>query len=534
MKKVYLIIILISLYLQVDGQTKSETITGRVSFITSQNYYVKFISTEGILSGDTLYQPSDNNLIPVLVVRNLSSTSCVCSIIADISLPIDHIIIAKKRVTVIQPEEKAQVEKNPDELPEVAMEDLTKAIQTTEKKKYRISGSVAANSYSDFSGTGASNSQRFRYTFSFNARHTAESGLSFDTYISFKHNIDNLSDVKSDIFTALKIYSISACYDLKNSLLITLGRKINQRISNIGPIDGLQVEKSLGKFAVGAVTGFRPDYSDYGFNFSLFQFGGYASYDTRSEKGYTGTSVAFMEQMNTWKTDRRFVYIQHSNTILKNVSLLSSFEIDLYKLEDDVPKSTIDLTGAYVSLRYSVKRFTISGSYDARKNVMYYETYKTYLDRILETETRQGYRLDAGYRITNKLNLGIRSGYRFMKSDPHPSENIGAYISFSQIPGLKMSALASGTYIKSNYMEGLTTGFNLSGDYLNGKLQAAVGYHFSDFKLPESSVKIIQNTGEVSLSVLPVTNLFLSAIYEGTVENKDLYNRLYLQIRFRF
>src|SRR5512136_2314120 len=113
MKKAYLIFILITVCLQVNGQTGAENITGRVSFITSQNIYVKFTSTEGISPGDTLYQPSGNNLIPALVVRNLSSTSCICSLLADISLATDHLIVAKRSVAVIQPEEKVPAEPEP-------------------------------------------------------------------------------------------------------------------------------------------------------------------------------------------------------------------------------------------------------------------------------------------------------------------------------------------------------------------------------------------------------------------------------------
>ncbi|MFH0841978.1 MAG: hypothetical protein V1903_05075 [Bacteroidota bacterium] len=533
MRKTYLILYLIAANLQGIAQKEPENITGRISFISSQNVYVKFSSTDGISAGDTLMLPAENKMIPVLIVRNLSSTSCVCYNISDISLTTDHLIVAKKRNGLTESEENTVAADSAKPIP-VVRDNLTGIAPAAEKKKYKITGTISANSYSDFSGTAASDLQRFRYTFSLNARHSEESGFQFNSYISFKHETGNPAAIKENIFNALKIYSLSAGYDIGNSLHLALGRKINPKISNIGSVDGFQAEKSFGKFTMGTVAGSRPDYSDYGFNFSLFQFGGYVSYETRSTNWYSSTSIAFMEQMNKQKTDRRFLYFQQSGRFLKYFYLLGTFEIDLYKLENNLPINTFDLTGAYLSLRYMVKKFNVSGSYDARRNVIYYETFKTYIDRILDTGTRQGYRLDASYRLTDKIILGMRSGYRFMKSDPRPSGNLGGYLTISQIPVLNISATLRGTYLRANYMNGFTAGVELSGDYLQGKLQAFAGYHLSDFTLPENSVSVIQNTGETGLSLLLSRNLFAGVNYEVTLEETDLYNRIYLQMRYRF
>ena len=107
-----------------------------------------------------------------------------------------------------------------------------------------------------------------------------------------------------------------------------------------------------------------------------------------------------MQQMNGSNIDRRFIYFQHSNSIIKNLYFIGTLEADLYKMTVDTVNNTektsgtFDLTGIFLSLRYRLSdRFSISGSYDARKNVIYYETYKTYVDRLLEDQMRQGYRL---------------------------------------------------------------------------------------------------------------------------------------------
>jgi hypothetical protein len=90
--------------------------------------------------------------------------------------------------------------------------------------------------------------------------------------------------------------------------------------------------------------------------------------------------------MNRSATDRRFLYFQHSGSPVKNLYYSGSFEIDLYKLENDVPKSTLDLTGAYLSLRVNVaKGFSLSGSYDARKNVIFMKHLKPSPTEFLRT-----------------------------------------------------------------------------------------------------------------------------------------------------
>ena len=57
-------------------QSDEKIITGTVSYISSQNIYVKFESTEGIEIGDTLFFQNNSNIIPAIVVEYKSSGSC--------------------------------------------------------------------------------------------------------------------------------------------------------------------------------------------------------------------------------------------------------------------------------------------------------------------------------------------------------------------------------------------------------------------------------------------------------------------------
>jgi hypothetical protein len=180
------------------------------------------------------------------------------------------------------------------------------------------------------------------------------------------------------------------------------------------------------------------------------------------------------------------------------------------------------------------KNFTLTGSYDARKNVMYYESFKTSIDSLFEKEIRQSFRLQAYYRITKNMTFGLESSYRFLKSDPHPSKNIYGYLTYYRIPGLNISGTISATFLESNYLNGKIIGVNISHDLLKGKFQTSLGYRYVDYKLPESLQNIIQNIGEMNVYWQFSRDISISVNYEGTFEKSDIYNRVYLQIRKRF
>lgn len=535
MKKIFAILWFFLAVIGLDAQQSAENLIGRVSFISSQNIYVKFKSTSGISPGDTLFLSSGDKLIPALIVNNLSSVSCLCNSITDQNIPVDHIIIARSRSvkTSNEPDEKIIVK---ERVP--AQEYVTDSVshQTARpERRQNIRGSISLNSYSDFSNTEVPASQRFRYTFSLNADNVSGSRLSLESYISFRHKSGEFQEVKDDIFNALKIYNLSLRYDMNKSTSFSFGRRINPRISSMGALDGIQFEKSMNSFSFGILAGSRPGYKNYSVDPSLFQYGGYLAFSTGNNGGNSETSLAYIEQTNNFKTDRRFLYFQHSNTFIKSLWFFSTVEMDLFKLENEVRSTMLDLTGTYFSLSYRITRnLSVSGSYDARKNVMYYETYKSYVDRLLEKELRQGFRLSGRWRFSDYMIVGLQSGYRFLKSDPHPSRNVYGYFTYTRVPVVNLSATISGSYLESSYLISKIAGLTLLKDFPGGKIQTGMGYSFVDNTLAESQSDLIQHIGEINLYWLFSKTLSLSVNYEGTFEPDGSFNRIYLQLRNRF
>ena len=78
MKKIVFLSVILLIMMGVRAQKADTLVKGNISYLTSQNVYVKFQSTRGIKTGDTLLIDQNGKPTPALVVRSLSSMSCVC------------------------------------------------------------------------------------------------------------------------------------------------------------------------------------------------------------------------------------------------------------------------------------------------------------------------------------------------------------------------------------------------------------------------------------------------------------------------
>jgi hypothetical protein len=403
------------------------------------------------------------------------------------------------------------------------------------KDKQKATGSIAASGYSNFSNTDAANSYRFQYMLSLNVRNIANSKISAESYISFRHEKDKWNLVQDNIFQALKIYNLSIKYDNGKHTQLVLGRKINPRISSIGAIDGAQFEYKWNHISLGAIVGSRPSNIDYSFDFSLPQYGAYVSHHATNSMGEMQSSLAIIEQMNTSKTDRRFVYFQHSNSLLKKMFFFGSVEVDLYKKISDKPENTLSLSSTYLSLRYKpFKRLSLSASYDNRKNVIYYETYKSYINQIIDIEARQGVNFQVNYYTLESISFGIRTGYHFPNKNAKESRNLYGYITYGKIPFFGLSTTVAGNYLETGYINGKILNLNIARDFFQDKLYTDGGYQWVNYSFYGNEITMKQHVINLSVSWRFYKNYSISANYEKTFENSDQYNRLMVQIRRRF
>jgi len=521
--------------LGLKGQSAAKAYEGSVSFISSQNVYVKFKSTKHISVGDTLFIEQMGQLIPALKVNNLSSISCVCDPISSIKLSIGDKLISKKQ---IQKEVKTvESIKKTEEKPIISTPSSVVPIVKDKEyiNKQDVHGRFSVASYSNFSNTQGGNSQRMRYTFSLTANHMNDSKFSVENYISFSHRAKHWDEIKENIFNGLKIYSFALKYEPTENLSIWFGRKINPKISSIGAIDGLQIEKKINNFTLGAFVGMRPDYMDYGFNTNLLQFGAYVNHFYKGKHGIVENTLAFVEQKNNGKTDRRIAYFQHSNSLLKSLYFFGTAELEMYQKINEVAQSKLKISNLYLMLRYRViKQLSFSLSYNERSNIIYYETYKDYVQQLIDDQTMQGFKFQVNVRPFKNVSMGLNAGYRSRKQDPTASKNIHSYLSFNHVPGIDAAVRLSATFLKSSYLTGSIYSLNISRDLVAGKLYSSISYRYVDYNYVNYNSTLVQHVGDINLNWKLMKKTSLSISYESIFEKENRYSRLYLNLIKRF
>lgn len=523
---------------------KNEPIKGTVTYVTSQSVYVKFKSTDLISVGDTLSILKNGRMVPSLIVRNKSSISCVCTPVGPEKILLSDEVLFQGRISGPDVTERAGIRQIDSVLTGPALSPVTLEESPGIKRqepdlsdrdsRYNIRGRISAASYNTLADS-ESNS-RFRYTFLIQGDHAGNSGLSFDGYFTFRHIKGRWDEVKDNINSSLKVYALSLKYDFNESARLLLGRNINPRISSIGASDGLQFEKKFGNVTVGAMVGSRPDHIDYNLNVDLFQFGIYVSHELRNDRIYLQNTLAYIEQRNDFKVDRRFIYFQHSSTLARNLNLFTSLELSLYENIDDTPKNVVDLTNLYASIRYRpFRKLNLSVSYDTRKNIQYYETFKNYIDSLIDRETRQGIRFHASYRINKYIVWGVNTSWRFQKSERNLSKNLNSYLTISQIPGLNIRTTLSANFLQTNYLNSKIFGIRVSKDMVLRKLYGDIHYRWVDYDFLDYEQKTSQNIIGANLSWNIFKGLSLYLNYEIALDEREIqYHQVFTKLIQRF
>ncbi|MEI6141829.1 MAG: hypothetical protein WCP85_21330 [Mariniphaga sp.] len=536
MRIVFFIFLMIGVSITLSAQVETEEIEGTVTFLTAQNVYVKFLSAKRIKPGDKIFIRMNNEMIPLLVVDYSSSISCVGKLIGDQKIKEGDKVIA---IVPMDKNEVKRVQNNKGiDLNPVSEEVKSRNVQDTTKsnssRKQEVKGRLQFSSYSNFSNLAGSESHRLRYTMSLDVLNVGNSRLSFESYVSFTHKLNDWAPIKADIFNGLKIYDLNLKYQIGKGTTVWMGRKINPKVASLGAIDGVQFESAGKYFYCGVVAGLRPDYTDYGFNSKLPEYGVYLGQTLENKNGLMQTSVAVFEQTNSGNTDRRYAYFQHDNSLVKNINLFVSSEVDLYKVVNGLPVNGYTLTSLYASLNFRLsKRLSIMGSYDNRKNVIYYETFKSYVDQLLEDASRQGVQLRINYRPINYMNFGVSSSYRLRDKDILPTKNVNGYLSYAKMP-FDITASLTGNIIQTSYVNGTIYGLRLDKSLMSGKLNWGLNYRYVDYQFVTNSNTLQQHIGEANLSVQVTRKFSLSVNYEGTFEKVNKYHSIYFSAIKRF
>ena len=528
------------------GQNSDGFIKGKINFISSQNVYVQFVNTDDIAIGDTIFSLKNDKYRPILIVKSKSSISCIGMIIGTNIPAVSNQVFVRKKEKPTPEETSTQKSKEVIALNDQAINNAKKGKPSTGINS-SFSGRVSLTGYINNTSDTTLNSS-YRFNFSMNAHHIGNSNLSAEVDLSLTNrntyrtfvNLSTVADTMKlasfrQTYNDARIYNLSLKYDIGKTFSVLIGRKINLNLANVGAIDGLQLENT-GKFiSFGAVAGSRPDLYTYAINPKLFQYGAYFSHHLTDDNGRMQTTVAFFNQTNNMVTDRRFAYIQHTNSLLNNIDFFGSAEVDLFGLQNNQPVTTFNLTSAYLSLRWSAfDNLSMAVSYDARKNIYYYETYKNYVDSLLDKETRQGLKFQVNYQPFNRLAWGGTAGYRTATATSNESLNGYTYLTYSQIPLIDASITINATALKTSYVTGMIYGASLSRDFFNGKFYGELSYQKVNYTFT-TTTQLLQDIADVNLSWRFTRKLFFSMDVEAMKDtNSNLQGSLFFNITQRF
>jgi len=532
-----LIFLFVVFSININAQANFEKRTGEVTYKSSQNIYVKFENTEGISAGDSLFYDQDNKFIPVLIVMYISSRSCAGKIING-----KHIRVGDKLDAFIIQKEKRIIaeDSSGNKIRKTAEKNETQNIKNQSffsKEKPGFTGRFSVQSYSNLSNSRSfSDFQRWRYSFSLSADEISGSAFSFSSYLIFSYRANDWQSIKETIGKALKVYDLGLSYNFDKTSIIWFGRHLNRRAVSIGSVDGIQFEKSFGNYFAGLIAGSRPNFTDLGFNLKLFEYGFFFGRSDTTGGGIMENTFSIFQQTNNSRTDRRFIYLQHTSNILKNAGFFASSEIDIYKREKGAAKNKLTLTSLFTSVRYSpFKLISFSLSYDARKNVIYYETFKSFVDSILENETRQGLRAGINLRPIGNLFLRLDGGYRFSKNDPKPSKNFTGAISYSNLPVIEAAPSVTYTRLYSSYLDGNIWGGRISKTFFSGNLTGSLNYRHTEYSLAYNGGSLLKQSSIIlDAGFRVISKLFLNISCESTFENKISSSRILADFSIHF
>lgn len=510
----------------VFAQKNHGQINGEVSFVTSNSIYVKLEHTGQIQVGDSLFL----NGKPGLVVQAKSSRSLVCHVLDGIKVEKGNGVVFYPKAKPLEVKEKV-VEKPIVE--EKVLDKLNEEEEEPEKKRKEvIRGRFSVSNYQNIANQ-RDNRNRLMTRFWVDAEHIGHSRFSFYGHVNYRQILQANINRPATYFN---VYNLALKYQVSPGFHMTLGRRINPKVASLGAIDGLQIEKTLGKNYLGAILGSRPDIGTMNFNPNLLEYGAYAGRSDVGKHIYAQTTAGVIEQRNRGRIDRRYAYFQHSSTLFRRFMLFSSVEMDLYQSINGVATHTVRLPNLYVSGTYRFgKMASFMLSYDSRKRILFYETFQTEIEQLLNDDlAREGVRARFNLRPTKYLSIGLSYAQRFQNDRQNKSDNLYGSLSYSKLPLIGGRLSITYNQNKSNYLTSNILSNRYRKELISGKLDMGLYYRMASYQYFESGRIRTQHYYGGNLDFHAGKKWGISLAAERSDFNQETNYRLYARIVRRF
>lgn len=513
MRKLILFSLILALGVFSSYTSLAQTEVGEVSFVTSQNVYLKFNSTELMTEGDTIYIVVDEIEIPCLRLLEKSSISCVSEVIGGCDVEKGQSVVYHTRL-----KKADELDKNEDLFSESGEVDIS--VEEAEQEVGSVYTCQEINGRASFS-----NNMTWGYNES-NSKRVARLALDVVNILDSKFSFQSYSNIRNNNNPSINIHEALLSYNLDSSMTISLGREINRRMYSLGATDGLHAEKRFRRSFVSLVVGSRPDTYDYSLNTKLFQYGVCAGIFHNKAQSST-TSIGFIDQTNQSFIDRRYAFLQHNSRIGNNVSIYASAEVDLY--------NSARLRLLYTSVSYRVsEKLRLSASVNLRKNLILYESFSEDLVSLLANDPlKSSIRFRANYKISNAIYSGASISIRRQENGENNFSNLGGYLNFSNFLGGRLSN--SFSINRNDYFQYYSISSRYTRRFFESKLDISPNarfllYSYQSFNIDPFKQLYVGVDSDYSVK----EGLSVSALYDFSARSGVPFHRFTVRILQRF
>ena len=418
------------------GQTQPSPPTGTVTYVTSENVYVRFASTAMIEMGDTLRKGGE----PCLVVQQKSSTSCVTAPLPGCDPLVGEEMVASTRAQMPMdkvasaPTDVAISEEVPDDAPPSA----GGTDVATTRHPMRVRGSISATTFATSAlraNKATLSSARAAMRLQLNAENLFLLGRPLE--LAFAGNFQQIYRDPSASLPGWRqrnaLYQAGLSYRFAQGVVLHAGRRLARGFSTLGALDGGQVEWQRSGWSAGVLAGFEPNLINNGLDLSRpvagVQFGRRLRLDDRSSDWRLG----FLGQRYNRDADRRFLFGQYSLRLGRNWKFFGSGEWDVYATAGYARKGPRALFGS-ASWQFAPK-WSAYLSVDKRAPIMRFSTFESSTLQSLMERSAQ-------YVCRIRLSGALGEHHRFTAgaSDRWEESSLGRTYQFrytwSELPGI--------------------------------------------------------------------------------------------------
>ena len=428
----------------VGAQDSTKTVTGEITYISTDRVYGKPGTGAGLVLGDTLQVLRDDETIGRLVITAISTNSHSAQTVqATQEFAVGDAVQATITVKPApqEPIVSRDVPADTTKSLESLADDMGKSVAQPPKKTapfLKSSGSVTLRYYGIFNNKSLDTYHQPAALIRWRAKEITGKPLRFDFYgRAQKEFAGDLSQrAGNNARPFFRVYTAGFTYGERNSKVHwQAGRVYPRNVSGIGSVDGVLYGRKNNGFTYGVTAGFQPDYYDNRINTEILKTGAYTGWSNGryGQGGYAGV-LAFVGQYRTGNIDREYVTTRHAfnPTQYLRLSYVGDFSLDRADHSDQI--GLITPSNSYFRFNWSrISWMRVSMRYNFRKSIRLFATQSSIPDSLYKYQNRQGVTGTIYFSLPWNIRLYVTQTYRTRTGGSKPVVRTSGSLYFREL-----------------------------------------------------------------------------------------------------